>query len=841
MAIAKRAIFTILDDNQSNTITSQDEKSLGVRFGYMQFTDCSADDTGGSYSSGCNKLVWGIGSKYSRIYCNNTTSCSSTSSASGSVSGATANDGTPLASALNEAKLYLDYHKTTDTAAACRSKFVILITDGADTFACGGTGSDDQSDQYRRRRAVVARTKALADAGYKVFVVGFGVDMPHFLRNTLNWMAYHGGTDNPFVTNSGAVSAYDPSSTILCGDSSTQQHNIEGDGNHYYATSNDPGEISLSGYAFLASSSADLTQALKQAVNSIREANFSFSMVSITSFRTVDENNIYEASFQPITNDPFWQGHLKKYDLHADGNIGNVIWDAGTVLQSTAAGSRNMLTCLGGAPAAFTTSRITKEILGVTADSDRDAVVGYFRGEPAYNLDNWKLGDVFHSAPITVATPSKFFEDLRDVNGAFGIFRANHSRTSANGERVVVVGANDAQIHGFRTADGTEAWSFIPPNLLNKLKNVAHATHPVGFSHLYLADGPITVADAWLGTGDGRSKSATDWKTLMIFGEGRGGSNALWSSSSSCDSGFNSQYTAEYPYYCGYYAFNISDTANPAFIWRLQPGSGQAPYLGEPWSKVAVGRVKINGNEKWAGFIGGGYNASDCAGGDECDLRGKGFFVVDLSDGSILWSFTRADMTSMNFSMVAPPAMVDTDNDGFIDTAYLGDLGGNMWRFQFCSARDNNSCNTANWAGGQLFAATGGEVRPIYGAATVTKDQSANLWVGWGTGDKTDPLATNVQEKFYAIKDNDRSSTYSISNLEDISSSLYQDLSTKRGWFMTLAGQGEKVLADSVVFGGIVYFTSYTPDTSGNPWQSGGNRKVIRSSDYAVENCREYL
>ena len=33
LAIAKRALFDILDDNDSNTITSQDEKSLDVRFG----------------------------------------------------------------------------------------------------------------------------------------------------------------------------------------------------------------------------------------------------------------------------------------------------------------------------------------------------------------------------------------------------------------------------------------------------------------------------------------------------------------------------------------------------------------------------------------------------------------------------------------------------------------------------------------------------------------------------------------------------------------------------------------------------------------------------------------
>lgn len=826
LAIAKRALFDILDDNDSNTITSQDEKSLGVRFGYMRFYDCSNDDTGGSYSGGCNKLIRGIGTKYTKIYCGGDTSCSPSSSGSSSISGESASGGTPINSALQEAKLYLDAHKANDLAKACRAKFVILITDGADTYACSGDGSEDQSTQYKRRRAVVAKAKSLADAGYKVFVVGFGAGMPHFLRNTLNWMAYYGGTDNPLTANSGSVTAYDPSSTTLCQTSPTEQHDIEGDGNHYYATSDDPGEIPLSGYAFLASGSDDLTLALKQAVNAIRGADYSFSMVSITSFRTQDENHLYEASFQPVSSDPFWQGHLKKYGLNEDGTVGEVVWDAGAVLQSADHGTRNMLTYQAGSLIPFRTSHITKERLGVATDTERDQIVGYFRGDPAFNPDNWKLGDIFHSAPVTVGTPSKFFEDLRDANRAFGAFRNSCPRTSQNGLRIVLASANDGQVHGFRTGDGAEAWSFIPPNLLPLLKNVAHVSHPTGLSHQYLADGPITVADVWLGTGTGTSKSASDWATLMVVGEGRGGSTTLWSSSSSCDLGFSSQYTPDYPYYCGYYSLDLTQTTNPAFKWRMQPSSGQEAYLAEPWSKMAIGRVKINGEEKWVGFLGGGYNALDCADPGDCDSRGKGFFVVDLSDGGILWGFTRVQSTLMNYSMPAAPAIVDTDFDGFVDTAYIGDLGGNMWRFTFCRSGDGTSCNSSHWTGGRLFAPAQGAGRPIFTGATATMDESWNLWVAWGTGDKTDPLALNVQEKFLAVKDLDRSATYVLDNLENISSGPYSNLPGKKGWYINLAAGGEKILADPTIFGGVIYFTTYLPDQTGDPCTQAGAARL---------------
>jgi hypothetical protein len=53
---------------------------------------------------------------------------------------------------------------------------------------------------------------------------------------------------------------------------------------------------------------------------------------------------------------------------------------------------------------------------------------------------------------------------------------------------------------------------------------------------------------------------------------------------------------------------------------------------------------------------------------------GKAFFVIDLSTGDILWSYTKVTM---------PPwitgsglAVVDVDNDGFIDS--LRGIWGNM-------------------------------------------------------------------------------------------------------------------------------------------------------------------
>ncbi len=874
LAIAKRSIFKILDDTGDGTIDSQDEGSLGVRMGYMRYYDCSdssEEQTGTySYTSGCNQIPGSsassrryIGSKYSQIYCNSNTSCTISSTGSYSVGGASASGGTPIAAALQEAKTYLDAHKAADSAAACRKKFVILITDGADTFACGGNGQECQEHQYKRRRDVVARTKALADSGYKVFVIGFGSALPDYLENTLNWMAYYGGTDNPNQTNAGSVSGFTPAAPGTCttetSPSSATCYDSSGSHNtaNFRASTNDPGYAALSGYAFLAADADQVADALQTAINIIRQANYSFSQSSIQSARTEDENFVYEGSFEPIDGDPFWKGHLKKYQINADGTVGSLLLDAGAVLQSTAASSRTMLkTYKSGALTSFTTANIKDADLGVgtsttTCGASCTSIVGFLRGESAYNVDDWKLGDVFRSTPITVGTPSAFFDDGRDSNNQFAAHRSSHVRTSAAGNRLIVAGANDGQFHSFKTGDLTEAWSFVPPNLLTKLKNIAHATHnatapATSLSHNYFVDGPVTVADAWLGDGDGTSKTA-DWKTQLVFAEGRGAVNYAWSSSSSCDSGINSIYSTTYKYYCGYHALSLNDSLNPTYMWHIDfaddtARAAKAPYLGDPWSKMMVGRVRIKVNgvekEKWVGFIGAGYNGADCSGGGTCDRRGKGFFVIDLSSGQVLWSYTLADNSSMKYSMPAAPAIVDTDNDGFIDTAYIGDLGGNMWRFKFCRATDTNcgaSGATTNWSGGMFFDSASGNIRPIYTMAALAKDPNGILWVYWGTGDKVDPTASNAQEHFYGVKDIDRTSTYSISNIDNITtaSGTYDGSSSRVGYRILLTGSGQKILADPTIFGGVVYFTSYTPPSGNDPCEQGGTAS-LNAINYAT-------
>ena len=616
---------------------------------------------------------------------------------SSNVSGAT-----PLVLALSGVKSYLDTHKATDSYQSCRQKFVILVSDGADTMSCSGAGYDTQADQYKRRRDSVLAAKALADAGYKVFVIGMGSNMPDYLKNTLNWMAYWGGTDNPLVPNAGSTSGFDPAAVSTCGGSSTTG-TCDGTSDQCFATPMTPGRLRF--------------PAMPSWPTTPRSSRRPSGRPSTTSARrripsrnppwpprgSSTRTSSTRPPSSPQTGSPSGRATSRSTTSTADGSIGSVAWDAGTVLQSTSACSRTIYTYKSGSLTDFTTSNITSTDLNVADDTRRNEVVGFIRGESAYNPDNWKLGDTFRSNPITVGTPAQYYRDSRDAANAFATFRTNNVRSTANGKRIVLAGANDGQLHAFRTSDGAELWSFIAPNLLSKLKDIAHSSHPTGLTHQYYVDGPISVADVWLGSGDGTTKNPSDWRTLLVFGQGRGATQTLWSSSSSCDGGFSNVYSATTPYYCGYHALDITNTAAPAYKWRITPSASQAPYLGDPWSKMMVSRVKVGGVEKWVGFFGGGHNYSSCT-GTGCDTRGKGFFVVELSTGNVLWSHTLADNADMAYAMPGTPTMIDSDNDGFIDLAYIGDLGGNLWRFKFCLDADGGSCGTSSWTGSRLFA-----------------------------------------------------------------------------------------------------------------------------------------
>jgi hypothetical protein len=813
IAIANRSIFDLLDDNDDSAINSQDETSLGIRLGFMRFRE--GNDTTGDYNSGNIRLgrkntsgctesastadALGINSSYPNLF--NRVDCESP------------NGGTPLASSLDEAKLYLDAHKAGDSAQTCRKKFVILITDGADTYACSGNGQETQGDQYKRRRETVAEAKALSDAGYKVFVIGFGANMPHYLKNTLNWTAHFGGTDNPGLANSGDTKQYIipsgslyPSGITQCMVSPVSSHDL-GEGSHSFASTgagsgiqlNDPGEVSLSGYAFFAEDPSQLGAALKSIKSYIQEKSYSFTGAVTPSVRLVDSDIGYISSFEL----PSWKGDLKAYPLNPDGTLPvdertkeitvSPIWGAGEKLNLKSPNDRKIYAYLGGADKEefkSSNTNLTKEILGVDI-TNREKIINHVRGIDAFDMDQdgntteageWKLGDTFHSNGVIVGEPSRFFVD-EGFSGTKGFYQANKDRT-----KVILIGANDGMLHAFDAATGNEQWAFIPSSLLQNLQSMVS-------THTYYVDSSPKVSDAWFySNSTDTTKSADEWKTVLICGLRKGGKP--------------------------YFALNITDTLNPQYLWEFPKPIDAATLakVGQSWSEPAIGRVKIEVGgelyERWVAFIGGGF--------DYTNNTGKAFFVIDIKTGDIIKEFS--GLEGMNYSFAAPPTAVDTNLDGFIDKVYIGDLGGQMWVFDVSFDGVNKKSNS-QWTGKRLFSApiSDTEKHQIYYQPAVASDRSGTRWIYFGTGDREHPNdLSNPAEKFYAVKDSGTGNyPRGETDLLDVTSSnTFDPISNKDGWYLQLEKSAqtlEKVLAKPAVFNRLVYFTTYAYTAATDP------------------------
>jgi type IV pilus assembly protein PilY1 len=339
-------------------------------------------------------------------------------------------------------------------------------------------------------------------------------------------------------------------------------------------------------------------------------------------------------------------------------------------------------------------------------------------------------------------------------------------------------------LHAFKETDGTELWAFIPPDVLDRLQSLTATTA----EHGYFVDASPIAADI---------KVSGSWKTIVVFGLRRGGTT--------------------------YYALDITDTTNPTFLWSFTDTK-----MGETWSEPAIGKVKVGSVDTFAAFVGGGYNTS------QNNDSGKAFFAIDLATGTKLWEYsndgTLDDRQYMNFSIPANPTAVDLTGDGYVDRVYLGDVGGQLWKF------DVSAGATTSWTGKRFFAAAptqttpppAGEYYPvqaIYGAPSLALAPDLKLWVFFGTGDRNHPNSTTSPNRFYGIKDATtmaNGAALTESSLADVTSS---NATMESGWFFRLGGN-EKVLATANVFNMNVLFSTFTPTITVACESGGGAAKL---------------
>ncbi len=285
----------------------------------------------------------------------------------------------------------------------------------------------------------------------------------------------------------------------------------------------------------------DLANSFMEAIQSV---NFdAYSTVAPTVLPEMNAGNlILNAEFKYSAQHQ-WEGYLKAKKINDDGSIGGQIWELGENLNRTHPDSRRIWTAAAGLATPTQSNRmylpnnllwndssyVTKyaqlmETGGYFSNSsyyDAYYLLRFIRGYDSYNENSgssyrWKLNDIYNSKPKYVGQPpdipkdskyageKKYFYDL-DPN-AYDQFQKT-KRTP-----MVYVGSNAGLVHAVDANTGQEKWAFMPPPMLNKMKEVISSARG-NTNSIYGVDGPLVVDDIYI---DGK------WRTYMIISFGYG-------------------------------------------------------------------------------------------------------------------------------------------------------------------------------------------------------------------------------------------------------------------------------------------------------------------------------
>lgn len=614
------------------------------------------------------------------------------------------------------------------------------------------------------------------------------------------------------------------------------------------------------GKAYSATSLTELTTVFSQIFSEVLKTNtlFSAPAVAVNAFnRTQTRDDIYVSVFSPKSTF-HWPGNVKKYKI-ANVNGQEQIVDANGVPAVDAAtgffkdGVAQSFwsavvdgadVTLGGAasnipiPAkrhvyiykgANPTSPTALTALNITSVTDADLNIGGVDDPDIADLVNWALGtDVLDDDNDKDVTEARHvMGDPIHAQPTVVVYGKNSDGTD---DAVVFVPTNDGYFHAVDTNTGIELWSFIPQEMLPFLKDL-YANGAVNGKH-YGLDGAVAVLKFDI-NGDGTIDAAAGDRVILYFGTGRNASNS------------------------NYYALDVTDKTSPKFMWSID--ASVLPGLGQAWSIPTIARVNVQGatqnSQKLALIIGGGYDAAeDNYNYVNADGVGTHLYMVDALRGSLLWAAGPASATGVNFiaprmdhAIPSTVTVMDTDVDGFADRMYVGDMAGQLWRFDIFNGQSADTLVTggvvASLGAKDESTRTLANTRRFYNAPDVAAVQtpgvSPYLNIAIGSGYRGHPLETATQDTFYALRDfmpfgkmtqaqydshamivdSGSSSTLTSSiKLVDITSDPNPTLPTSAAGWQLLLNQhggwvGEKVLSAARTFDQKILFTTYTPNT----------------------------
>jgi len=556
-----------------------------------------------------------------------------------------------------------------------------------------------------------------------------------------------------------------------------------------------------------------------------------------------NSDHILQSTFS-FKNDHQWKGHLYKYGLNEDGTPGSLIWDAGEVLNNTAASSRNIWTVVEGLTYSlnnFSTTNADRvrigleENIGSSLTNDEiDNLIDFVRGEDSYTEftggvdddgdtiitgERWKLADIYHSKAVAVGAPSAFSSDEVSINSEsyyryINGYKAFKNGTTCGGsclarEETIFVGSNAGMLHAFDSETGAEKWAFVPPSVLPNLRNMISTEANKSVS-IYGVDGSPIIKDIYV---DGA------WKTILFGGLRQGGHS--------------------------YFALDVTDVENPTHLFTFgynkftntvsywdensdrtdYDASGSIPdefdysEIGESWSDPVIMNMKIGSTKKWVAVFGGGYN------NNINPAYGSVVYVIDLEDsGKVLEKITIGDQSSTNGIVNSVPARltaITSDTTTSFPYAggivYTSDLEGSLWKV-------NLSTHGTLYTTEKVFDAESSfdNDRMCYHELAPSLLSDGRIINYFGTADmaRVGRVDSDIENRAYGIIDGSYPSslvsdgTHTVSSMANVTATgAACPTSSEKGWYLNLDAN-EKITANATVRNSTVVFSRYTPDAT---------------------------
>ncbi|PVZ70444.1 pilus assembly protein [Pelagibaculum spongiae] len=575
------------------------------------------------------------------------------------------------------------------------------------------------------------------------------------------------------------------------------------------------------GNFYFAQSVAGLTAAFDSISNQllIDDSNVAFNVQVNAYNQLTTDDNIYFALFQPALGSR-WQGNIKKYQYKNNNIVGqNNALAVGingynvSAKDFWASGSASSSTLSGGATSNFTKDRkvfvdldpsqplnhasnsikadnknLTADLLGVSSRL-REKQIDWILGKDTEDYDQ-----------------DKDVEELHQTMGGIvhsNLVVANYGANIQNAKPILFSATSDGFLHAFNAVTGQEEYVFIPKELLPQVNTVRENQESDERPHGI--DGQLTTWYSDLdGNGYFNKGDASD--LYLLFGLRRSGET--------------------------YYALDISTHGQPSLHWKFSPKESGLGYFGQSWSKPQVLNIKINNEDRSLVLVSGGYDPANDTVLTTEKSKGAGLALIDIKSGNVVWSAggygvgALSEFDQMKYSIPATPRVLDLNSDGFIDRFYVGDLGGQLWRFDIHNGQTVGSLITGGVIAAVADPDTKHQRRRFFSTPDVSIEAGGQMInIAIGSGWASHPLDQDVNDKFYLIRDD--ISPKSASYTQVIESDLYDATSKialssnignvnlnkakNNGWYLGFSNSGEKVVGESLTADGNVIFGTYIP------------------------------